>query len=288
MTFSRAVFSLVMILVLLAGCASTPDEEDAQPQPKPPVPVAQRPRWSPPNIAQIPDAVPHLEPFSKLGNPESYEVFGIRYYPLKSNKGFVEEGVASWYGPGFHGKKTSCGEPYDMYEMTAAHKTLPLPTYAEVTNLDNGRKIIVKINDRGPFHDDRIIDLSYVAAQKLDITEKGTGYVRVKAIDATSIEPASNYASQAPVSRPVSRTPTMTPKYFLQVGAFSDRGHAEQLCDRLDDVVQQSIQIRESFTATGQPVYRVHVGPLSSMEAADELIQKTNHLGLPNPKVVVN
>lgn len=285
MTYIRAISSLLLLLVLLAGCASTPDDEESLPQPKPHPPTVQRRPPPATNLAGIPDAVPRPEPFTKLGNPESYEVFGIRYFPLKSNKGFVEDGIASWYGPGFHGKRTSCGEPYDMYEMTAAHKTLPLPTYAEVTNLDNGRRIIVKINDRGPFHDDRIIDLSYVAAQKLNITEKGTGYVRVRAIDTSD---TANYAAQTPVPHLEPRTSSVSPKYFLQVGAFSDRGHAKQLCDRLDGVVQQSIQIRESFTATGQPVYRVHVGPLSSMEAADELIQKTNHLGIPNPKVVVN
>ena len=111
-------------------------------------------------------------------------MLGQRYYVQASSVGYRETGVASWYGPKFHGRSTSNGETYDMYAMTAAHKTLPLPTYAEVTNLNNGRSIIVKINDRGPFHENRIIDLSYTAAIKLDIVKKGTGLVEVKAISS--------------------------------------------------------------------------------------------------------
>jgi rare lipoprotein A len=129
------------------------------------------------------DAVPRYEPLCKTGNPLSYDVFGKRYYPMKSSAGFEEEGIASWYGADFHGKRTSCGEPYDMYQMTAAHKLLPIPTYCEVTNLDNGRKVIVKVNDRGPFHEDRVIDLSYAAALKLGIARPGTGRVSVRALD---------------------------------------------------------------------------------------------------------
>ena len=120
---------------------------------------------------------------AKTGNPDSYVVFGKRYYPINSSKNFVETGIASWYGTKFHGRKTSSGEPYSMYKMTAAHKTLPLPTYVEVTNLENGKKVIVKVNDRGPFHEDRIIDLSYAAAMKLGYGDKGTAKVKVRAID---------------------------------------------------------------------------------------------------------
>jgi len=131
----------------------------------------------------IPDAVPKAEPKSKYGNPESYVVFGKRYYTKGSSKGYVERGLASWYGKKFHGQRTSSGERYDMYAMTAAHKTLPLPTYARVTNVTNGRSAVVKINDRGPFHGNRIIDLSYSAARKLGVVAKGTAMVEIRAID---------------------------------------------------------------------------------------------------------
>ena len=131
----------------------------------------------------IKDAVPRKEPRSKYGNPESYVVMGKRYYTLKTARGYSERGVASWYGKKFHGRKTSSGEIYDMYKMTAAHKGLPLPTYVQVRNLDNGRTAVVKVNDRGPFHDNRIIDLSYAAALKLDVADKGTAFVEVRALD---------------------------------------------------------------------------------------------------------
>ena len=134
------------------------------------------------DVSKIQNAVPKEEPKSRYGNPKSYVVFDKRYYVMESNKGFVEKGIASWYGTKFHGRRTSSGETYDMYAMTAAHKNLPLPTYVEVTNLKNGKKIIVKVNDRGPFHENRIIDLSYTAATKLDIVKNGTGLVEIRAV----------------------------------------------------------------------------------------------------------
>ena len=133
--------------------------------------------------ADIADAVPRVEPRAKYGNMASYVVRGKRYHTKESSAGHVERGLASWYGKQFHGRKTSSGERYDMYAMTAAHKTLPLPTYARVTNLENGRSAVVKVNDRGPFHGPRVIDLSYSAAQKLGVVQKGTAMVEVRAID---------------------------------------------------------------------------------------------------------
>jgi len=131
----------------------------------------------------MPDAIPRVEPKSRYGNPETYVVRGKRYRTMDSSSGHVERGVASWYGKKFHGRKTSSGERYDMYAMTAAHKSLPLPTYAKVTNLENGRTAVVRINDRGPFHGTRVIDLSYAAARKLDVVAKGTASVEVRSID---------------------------------------------------------------------------------------------------------
>jgi rare lipoprotein A len=147
----------------------------------------------------VPDAVPRIEPRSAYGNPPFYDVFGVRYYVLPSFVGFRERGVASWYGPGFHEERTSTGEPYDMFGMTAAHKTLPLPAYVRVTNLQNGRSVVVRVNDRGPFVNNRIIDLSYTAAAKLDMLHNGTAMVEVAAIDPTAI-PAAPTPAVPPTS----------------------------------------------------------------------------------------
>ena len=135
------------------------------------------------DLDAVPDAVPVEEPLSRYGNPEEYEVFGESYRVMDSSEGYVAEGLASWYGDEFQGRRTSSGEPFDMYLMTAAHRTLPIPTYVEVTNLENGRVAVVRVNDRGPFHSDRIIDLSYVAARKLGIVGPGTAKVRVRALE---------------------------------------------------------------------------------------------------------
>jgi len=154
---------LLALLGLLSGCSGTGDKVSGP--------------------SDIADAMPQVEPNSKYGNPESYIVFGKRYYTKTTGKGHVERGSASWYGKKFHGRKTSSGERYNMYAMTAAHKTLPLPTYVRVTNLASRRSVVVRVNDRGPFHGDRIIDLSYSAARKLGMTARGIAMVEIRAID---------------------------------------------------------------------------------------------------------
>ena len=183
-------------------------------------------RDGPPNfyvdVSKIPNAVPKNEPKAKFGNMSSYSVRGKRYYTLPTSKNYSEIGIASWYGTKFHSRRTSSGERYNLLAMTAAHKTLPLPTYVEVTNLKNQRKIIVKVNDRGPFKPDRIIDLSYVGAKKLGMLGRGTTFVRVKAIDPTVYaksyyaKPKSNkrfvYAENRRVSPFKSTTPTRAVK----------------------------------------------------------------------------
>ncbi|MFO1427246.1 MAG: septal ring lytic transglycosylase RlpA family protein [Steroidobacteraceae bacterium] len=197
----RRVAGLVAALVL-AGCASLPREQ-------PPARAPERPTPPPPptDLAGIPDAVPRAEPRSRYGNPVSYEVFGKRYYVLATSEGYVERGTASWYGPGFHAERTSSGEPYDMYAMTAAHKTLPIPVYARVTNLRNGRSVVVRINDRGPFVGDRIIDLSYTAAWKLDMLREGTAPVELRVLPAGPA-PAPTLTAQATMQ--ATPTPTAT------------------------------------------------------------------------------
>jgi len=137
--------------------------------------------------------VPESLTKSNIGNPVSYEEFGQRYKVLESSEGFSEKGIASWYGSDFHGRNTSSGETYDMYQMTAAHKTLPLPTYVSVNNLDNGRTLIVKVNDRGPFIEGRVIDLSYAAAYRLGVTGPGTANVEIIALDPVATEPQGRH-----------------------------------------------------------------------------------------------
>ena len=172
----------VAIAVGMAACFSAPPRRESPSSPVPQPPAAEQP----PAPQSVPDMVPRNEPRSRNGNPPFYDVMGRRYFVLSSSVGYVERGVASWYGPGFHQVRTSTGEPYDMYAMTAAHKTLPLPAYVRVTNLQNGRSIVVRVNDRGPFVGNRIIDLSYTAAAKLDMLRNGTAMVEVRSLEPVS------------------------------------------------------------------------------------------------------
>ncbi|WJW75928.1 septal ring lytic transglycosylase RlpA family protein [Thiohalobacter sp. IOR34] len=234
------------------------------------------------DVSRIPDAVPRHEPRSRYGNPDSYVVRGKRYYVRHSSRGYVERGIASWYGTKFHGRRTSSGEPYDMYAMTAAHKTLPLPTYARVTNLRNGRSVVVKINDRGPFHDNRLIDLSYAAARKLGIVGKGTGLVEVRAI--TPGEPEAR-----PPLRSASAGAAVhhgSAELYLQVGAFSSRSNAERLRQRLG-ALARPVHILRGLNRQ-RTVFRVRIGPLASVEEADRMAENLSHLGIESPHVVID
>ncbi|MCE8034722.1 septal ring lytic transglycosylase RlpA family protein [Halomonas sp. MCCC 1A11057] len=191
----KGAWAVLVVSALLAGCAgsgsSGPARDDA-PRASSAAPATGGGRYAmsgdaypenPPDVSQIPDAVPRVEEPSRGGNRPVYEVWGKTYHVLPDARGYARQGTASWYGEKFHGYATSNGEIYDMYKMSAAHRSLPLPTYARVTSLDNGRSVIVRVNDRGPFHNDREIDLSYAAAARLDILERGTGRVKVEAID---------------------------------------------------------------------------------------------------------
>jgi rare lipoprotein A len=234
-------------------------------QPVPP-PTVKMP-GAPPDIDSIPDAIPKDEPRSKRGNPPFYTVLGRRYVVLDSPDGFVERGVASWYGPTFHGELTSTGEPYDMYGMTAAHRTLPLPCYARVTNLSNGKSVVVRINDRGPFARNRIIDLSYTAAAKLDMLRDGTALVEVR-----TLRPGSDDRL-----RRSDETPPQT--LYVQAGAFADETNARRLVERL-----QAGGIRNSFVrvpdGVGSKLFRVRAGPVSSTAEFDDLAARLARLGI--------
>ncbi len=250
------------------------------------------------DVADVKDAIPRVEPKSRYGNPASYVVFGKRYHTLASSAGYSDRGIASWYGTKFHGHRTSSGEPYDMYQMSAAHKTLPLPSYARVTNLDNGKSVVVKINDRGPFHDNRIIDLSYAAASRLDILGKGTGLVEMQTIDPRAYKPEPPERNVL-VSKPKvtvtqaandseHKSTEHKPTLYLQVGAFLSRGNAERLKTRLSSAeLPGTLQISEGLSQQ-KPIYRVRIGPLANVEAADKLTQFLTNQGIESPRVVID
>ena len=253
----------------------------------------------PPDVLAVPDAVPKYEPRGRRGNPPFYEVFGKRYYVMASSDGWVERGTASWYGPGFHAASTSLGEPYDMYAMTAAHKTLPIPAYAEVTNLRNGRKVVVRINDRGPFVGDRIIDLSYTAAAKLDMLTAGTAPVEVRVIGpgpaggagsaqppVPSVAPARG-APPAPavtvVNAPVPQAPG-TQIMFIQAGVFATHENARR---RVESLLAAGIELASLDELNGQrTLHRVRVGPLATVEEFDLTMQRLRDLGINDARLL--
>ena len=257
----------------------------------------------PPNFyvdeTKIPDAIPKTEPLAKYGNMHSYVVFGKRYYTMKSSKNYEAVGVASWYGSLFHARHTSSGERYNMLSMTAAHKTLPLPTYVEVTNLKNYRKVIVKVNDRGPFESNRLIDLSYVAAKKLGMLGHGTALVKVKAIDprtfqhgsyslfasrqATSITVAKNTRSIVTSHVLSHQRSTFATQYvYLQVGAFRNKHYAEKLRKRLFAMLATPITISRPVT---HKLYRVQIGPIKTTAMMDKIKRRLQDLGIPSNKI---
>ncbi|MFK7816411.1 MAG: septal ring lytic transglycosylase RlpA family protein [Gammaproteobacteria bacterium] len=251
------------------------------------------------------DQIPRVEPLSKYGNPKSYEVFGKTYYTLPSSKGFVERGIASWYGKKFHGRLTSSREPYDMYAMTAAHTQLPLPTYVQVTNLKNGKQVVLRVNDRGPFVGNRVIDLSYTAAMKLDIVQQGTGLVEVRALDPRNYQHASkinnndsvtkvNKIESAVIAEEEVSYPddsaimvsTGGPQVFVQVGAFGERENANQLKNQLSGLNLGNISI-SSVVQNSKQLHRVRIGPLSTVESADNAVSELNAMGMSNHRVVI-
>ncbi len=246
------------------------------PRSEPNRPVATSPSSSAPDpraLDQIPDAVPRPEPRSARGNPPFYEVFGKRYHVMASSTGYREQGIASWYGPTFHTRPTSSGEAYDMYAMTAAHKSLPLPTYVRVTHLGNGRSIIVRVNDRGPFVGERIIDLSYTAAHKLDMTRAGTAFVEVEALQPGSLDDAARALLRA-------QTPTsaLPPKIYAQAGAFAAADNAQRLAARLRQHGLDSVEILSPLA--GSALYRVRLGPVADVAGYDALVAQLKQLGI--------
>ena len=327
LTLARRAGSMVALVALVAGCASheaqrvdAPGSNTSAAAPAPSAASSSNGRYAmsgdayplePPDVATVPDAEPRIEQPSRSGNRSNYEVWGKTYHVLPDATGYEKRGTASWYGEKFHGYATSNGEIYDMYKMSAAHRSLPLPTFVRVTSLDNGRSVIVRVNDRGPFHSDREIDLSYAAAARLGFLDEGTGSVKVEAIDpeqwlaergrgSSSASPqssvseapriASNAASNAasmPVQPAASESSTAASPpvqatqaasegeagdvVYLQIAALGNPEGAQQLQQRLQGEQPHAVRIMSDAD-----VYRVQVGPIASgqeLEARETLRQ---------------
>ena len=217
------------------------------------------------------------EPRARLGNPPFYEVAGKRYVVLESAAGFVERGVASWYGPTFHGGRTATGETYDMNAMTGAHPTLPLPTWVRVTNLQNGRSVVVRLNDRGPFSNNRIIDLSHAAAEQLDMIRAGTAMVEVQ-----SLTGGNAAAGSEPVAQPAA-----VPRFFAQAGAFAEEENARRLAERLRDARIGEVAISET-RVDGRRIFRVRVGPVAGVGEFDALIERLRQAGVESARLALD
>jgi rare lipoprotein A len=274
-------WSPVLLLSLwLAGCGTAPEagrQADGHPA------------LVPPDLASIPDAVPRIEPLSRYGNPPEYEVFGQRYRTLVSSQGFDQRGLASWYGTKFHGRRTSSGEAYDMFAMTAAHRQLPLPSYVQVTNLNNGKQVIVRVNDRGPFVGGRVIDLSYAAAHRIGMLEKGVAPVHIRAVGPADggPGPVMLVADSGSPFRPEPDNGDVEPR-FVQVGAFSDRVAAERVRHGLQDLGFVEVRITTFPSASGAPLHRVRIGPLTSASAVRDVEDRLQQAAMADYRVVLD
>ena len=291
--------ALALGIAVLAGCAGSPpldealsgaERPEASPARTPAEPLYARrggerdpTRDGPPiggpsraELLRVPDAVPNPEPRSRYGNPRTYVVFGQRYRTLPSSRGYVERGIASWYGRKFHKRLTSNREPYDMFAMTAAHRSLPLPTYVRVTHLENGRSAVVRVNDRGPFHPGRIIDLSYTAAVKLGIADAGSGPVEVRAIDLGGDGGA----------RPPPRVAPEPVRYFVQVGAYTSEGNATKAYTLAEKLRPGLVSVRW-IEKEDRIIHRVRIGPLSGPDETDRVLDRLSAEGVRNARVVI-
>jgi rare lipoprotein A len=267
-TAARLLAATCLCALILSGCSIA----NRRPPPTAPPEVVPPP---PANVDTTADAIPRREPRSAHGNPPFYKVLGKRYVVLATEDGYLERGVASWYGPTFHGENTSNGEKYNMYGMTAAHKTLPLPCYARVTNLKNGRSIVVRINDRGPFVANRLIDLSYTAASKLDMLKEGTTLVEVRALTVQEPDDLTRSAEAPP------------PALYVQVGAFADQNNAQHVLDRLHTNGLPGAFILAPPDGK-PPLYRVRLGPVNTVPEFDGLAARLKGLGYPDARLATD
>ena len=257
-----------LVMALLGGCATSgSDVHDVQDGP---------PKGSV-DVSQIPDAVP--EPHYGRFKHTPYELMGVTYTPMKSANGYVKEGTASWYGTKFHGKQTANGEVYDMFKMTAAHKTLPLPSYVKVTNLDNNRSVVLRVNDRGPFHGDRLIDVSYVAAKKLGFAEDGTSNVKIEGIDPGAFLSEKKHRSNS------NEEQADESLVYLQLAALKNYHSAQLMRRELFNKVGVAASV-VSNNSEAEPYYRVRVGPVESPEQMEQLLEELAEARFDPPFVV--
>jgi len=255
---SRLGPAALLMLAFIAGCGGVREVRDGAGAPLDPADI------------EVPE--PRPEPRSRYGNHSPYTVNGRTYHVLDTAAGYRERGIASWYGSKFHGRRTSSGEAFDMYKVSAAHKTLPLPSWVEVTNLDNGRRLTVRVNDRGPFAHGRIIDLSYAAAVKLDVLDQGTARVEVRALDFGE---RTARVAERPRSVPVQ----------VQAGAFSERERAEDLAGRLKRAGIEPVDIERTRRARST-LWRVRIGPVWEAAHAEALVRRLLDMGLESPVFV--
>lgn len=281
---NRNLIIILASLALLSACSNIPRRDTSAPAKSKPAaaPAATGGKYlagdgpgadAPSNLDSIPDAVPKAEPLHRYAN-RPYSALGKTYTPLQTTGSYKERGTASWYGKKFHGQRTSIGDTYDMYGMTAAHPTLPVPSYARVTNLANGKSVVVRVNDRGPFLHDRIIDLSYAAAYKLGYVNNGSAQVEVESIAVNGNAPATAVATAPVVKSDVVAAETVMPvmppdvsgKIYLQLGAFKEKQGAESFLARmraeLGDTGKSIILLRNSG------INRIQLGPYSSADEA--------------------
>ncbi|MCL1125196.1 septal ring lytic transglycosylase RlpA family protein [Shewanella surugensis] len=261
------IFSLA-ILFIISGCSSNKSNTDnpnagryAMDKDKAPT--------SAPDVSKVKDATPQYEAYSRGGNRKKYTVMGKSYTVLNSGKGYQATGIASWYGLKFHGHLTANGEVYDMYAMSAAHKTLPLPSFVKVTNTGNGKTVVVRVNDRGPFHQNRLIDLSYAAAYKLDMLKIGTAKVKVEVIYVT--DPSLLAVNDA----------IHTEQHYIQVFASSDKTKINQLAKKLTKQYQLKSRLQ-----TVDNLYRLQLGPIGQQHLATQLTDKLKNDGYSNSYLV--
>lgn len=281
---TRPALLTVLALLLVAGCAGRMPHERDGPPPGDAADI---------DAEALPAVVPRNEPLSAYGNPDSYEVFGRTYRVMDSADGYAEEGTASWYGTKFHGRRTSSGEPYNMFAMTAAHTALPLPTYVRVTHLGNGRSIVVKVNDRGPFVDNRIIDLSYAAARRIGMQETGTAPVRVEALpggtpidgDAATVAGDAAPAIQAEGDG-VDAGDSFAGDAFIQLGAFGEFTNAQRMRAQAAGADIRNVFVMRGRSNDGERVYRVRIGPLSDGAQRDQVMERLERAGIEPGRLV--
>lgn len=260
----------LLAALLTQGCDQLPLLDSGKVPPAAGTHQTDGPPDNPPDPGTIPEISPQPEGPARYGNRPYYQVLGKRYEVMSSAKGYEEKGIASWYGRKFHGRLTANGETYDMLKISAAHKSLPLPTYVEVTNLRNGRSLIVRVNDRGPFVDNRLIDLSWAAAAKLDVVRHGTAPVRIRALDP--VDPAA----------PVKSTGEQGP-FYLQVGAFGKSENAQRLRSKLS---RNDLPVFIIQPGSHSELYRVRVGPLDDHAEVRQVGEQLKSLNVHTLQVV--